>query len=79
MNMSRDHRRILAKFRSCNIPLAVETGRYTKPKTPHVSANSVIVQPWKTNSTFSLIVISTVISDTNYFIMQLMHITTLLL
>ena len=35
MNMSRDHRRILAKFRSCNIPLAVETGRYTKPKTPH--------------------------------------------
>ena len=35
MNMSRDHRRILAKFRSCNIPLAVETGRNTKPKTPH--------------------------------------------
>ena len=34
MNMSRDHRRILAKFRSCNIPLAVETGRYTKPKPP---------------------------------------------
>ena len=34
MNMRRDHRRILAKFRSCNIPLAVETGRYTKPKTP---------------------------------------------
>ena len=26
-------RRILAKFRSCNLPLAVETGRYTKPKT----------------------------------------------
>ena len=26
--------RILAKFRSCNLPLAVETGRYTKPKTP---------------------------------------------
>ena len=35
INMSRDHRRILAKFRSCNIPLAVETGRYTKPKTSH--------------------------------------------
>lgn len=34
MNMRRDHRRILAKFRSCNIPLAVETGRYSKPKTP---------------------------------------------
>ena len=33
MNMSRDHRRTLAKFRSCNIPFAVETGRYTKPKT----------------------------------------------
>ena len=35
MTMSRDHRRILAKFRCCNIPLAVETGRYTKSKTPH--------------------------------------------
>ena len=33
-NMRRDHRRILARFRSCNLPLAVETGRYTKPKTP---------------------------------------------
>ena len=27
MNMRRDPRRILTKFRSCNIPLAVETGR----------------------------------------------------
>ena len=35
MNLRRDHRRILAKFRGCNLPLAVETGRYTKPKTPH--------------------------------------------
>ena len=34
LNMRRDHRRVLAKFRSCNLPLAVETGRYTKPKTP---------------------------------------------
>lgn len=33
-NMRRDHRRILAKFRSCNLPLAIETGRYTRPKTP---------------------------------------------
>lgn len=33
-NMRRDHRRILAQFRSLNLPLAVETGRYTKPKTP---------------------------------------------
>ena len=32
--MTRDHRRIIAKFRfrSCDIPLAVETGRQTKPK-----------------------------------------------
>ena len=35
MNLRRDHRRILAKFRGCNLSLAVETGRYTKPKTPH--------------------------------------------
>ena len=34
MNMRRDYRRILARFRSCTIPLAVETGRYTKPKIP---------------------------------------------
>ena len=34
LNMSRDQRRILSKFRSCNLPLAIETGRYTKPKTP---------------------------------------------
>ena len=33
-NMRRDHRRILARFRSCNLPLAIETGRFTKPKTP---------------------------------------------
>ena len=33
-NMSRGHRRVLAKFRSCNLPLAIETGRYTRPKTP---------------------------------------------
>ena len=34
LNMKRDHRRILAQFRSCNLPLAIETGRFTKPKTP---------------------------------------------
>ena len=34
LNMRRDHRRILARFRSCNLPLAIETGRFTKPKTP---------------------------------------------
>lgn len=34
INMSRDQRRILSKFRCCNLPLAIETGRYTKPKTP---------------------------------------------
>ena len=33
-NMSRGHRRVLSKFRSCNLPLAIETGRYTRPKTP---------------------------------------------
>ena len=33
-NMSRGHRRVLAKFRSCNLPLAIETGRYTRPQTP---------------------------------------------
>ena len=32
--ISRGHRRVLAKFRSCNLPLAIETGRYTRPKTP---------------------------------------------
>ena len=25
---------MLAKFRSCNLPLAIKTGRYTRPKTP---------------------------------------------
>ena len=34
LNMSRDQRRILSKFRACNLPLAIETGRYTRPKTP---------------------------------------------
>ena len=34
LNMNRDQRRILAKFRSCNLPLAIETGRYSRPKTP---------------------------------------------
>ena len=34
LNMRRDHRRILARFRSCNLPLEIEKGRYTKPKTP---------------------------------------------
>ena len=33
-NFRKDQRRILAKFRSCNVPLAIETGRYTRPKTP---------------------------------------------
>ena len=32
--LPRDHRRILFKLRSCSLPLFVETGRYTKPKTP---------------------------------------------
>ena len=34
LNTRRDHRRILARFRSCNLPLAIETGRFTNPKTP---------------------------------------------
>ena len=33
-NLSRGHRRTLAKFRSCSLPLAIETGRYNRPKTP---------------------------------------------
>ena len=33
-NMSWGHRCVLAKFRSCNLPLAIETERYTRPKTP---------------------------------------------
>ena len=32
-NMDRGHRRVLAKFRCCNLPLAIETGRYNRPKT----------------------------------------------
>ena len=31
--LSRDHRRILFKLRSCSLPIAIETGRYTRPKT----------------------------------------------
>ena len=30
-NMRRDYRRILARFRSRNLPIAIETGRFTKP------------------------------------------------
>ena len=33
-NLRKDQRIILAKFRSCNLPLAIETGRYTRPKNP---------------------------------------------
>ena len=33
-NMRRDHQRILARFRSCNLPLAIEMGRFTQPKPP---------------------------------------------
>ena len=32
--MSRDHRRILFQLRSCSLPIAIETGRYSRPKTP---------------------------------------------
>ena len=32
-NMRRHHWCILGQFRSCNLPLAIETGRFTKPKT----------------------------------------------
>ena len=32
--LSRDHRRVLFNLRSCSVPLAIETGRYSKPKTP---------------------------------------------
>ena len=32
--LSRDHRRVLFNLRSCSLPLAIETGRYSKPKTP---------------------------------------------
>ena len=34
VNMSRDQQKVLAKFRSCNLPLEIEIGRYTRPKTP---------------------------------------------
>lgn len=30
----RDQRRILANFRGGSLPLSIETGRYTRPKTP---------------------------------------------
>ena len=33
-NMRQDHQHILAGLRSCYLPLAIETGRFTKPKTP---------------------------------------------
>lgn len=33
-NMSRGQRKAIAKFRSCNLPLEIEKGRYTRPKTP---------------------------------------------
>ena len=33
-NMDRGQRRVLAIFRSCNLPLAIETGRFNRPKTP---------------------------------------------
>ena len=33
-HMRPDRRSILARFRSCNLPLAIETGRFIKPKTP---------------------------------------------
>ena len=32
--LSRDQRRVLFKLRSCSLPLHVETGRFTRPKTP---------------------------------------------
>ena len=31
--MKQDHRRILARLRGCNLPLAIEICRFTKPKT----------------------------------------------
>lgn len=34
LKMERNHRRILAKFRSGSLPLQIETGRYAKPKVP---------------------------------------------
>ena len=33
-SLRKDQRRILAKFRSCNLPLAIETGRYHPSKNP---------------------------------------------
>ena len=34
INMSRDQRKGLAKFTCCNLPLEIEKGRNTRPKTP---------------------------------------------
>ena len=34
LSLSRDHRRTLFRFRSCSLPLFVETGRYNRPKVP---------------------------------------------
>ena len=36
-NMSRGHRGVLAKFHSCNLPFAVETKRFTRPKLPYLN------------------------------------------
>ena len=30
--MKRDHRQIFVRFMSCDLPLAIETGRFTKPQ-----------------------------------------------
>ena len=35
-NMSRGHRRVLAKFHSCNLPFAVKTEGFTRPKLPYL-------------------------------------------
>ena len=34
VNMSRDQRKVLAKFSSYNLPFKIEKGRYARPKTP---------------------------------------------
>ena len=34
ISMNRDQRKVIAKFRSGTLPLAIETGRYARPKTP---------------------------------------------
>ena len=66
--MSHDHCPIRAKFRSCNITLVVETGRYTKPKTPHMErlgklCDSAVGE----GELYSLLTVNfTAISDMNY-------------